>query len=68
MSQAGTQMMNWLSLAHELESDWRYDIEGLDTHHRGMNDARNVAYIIKKMLGRLGQLGPLARRIAPPSR
>lgn len=48
MSQAGAQMMNWLSLAHELQTDWRYAIEDLDTHHREMNDARNVASIIKK--------------------
>jgi hypothetical protein len=48
VSQAGAQMMNWLSLAHELQTDWRYAIEDLDTHHREMNDARNVASIIKK--------------------
>ena len=29
MSQAGAQMMNWFSVACELQRDWRNDIEGL---------------------------------------
>ncbi|MNV65983.1 hypothetical protein D3C71_1587080 [compost metagenome] len=29
MTQAGAQMMNWFSVACELQRDWRYDIEGL---------------------------------------
>ena len=31
MSQAGAQMMNWFSVACELQRDWRNDIEGLGT-------------------------------------
>jgi nicotinamidase-related amidase len=29
MTQAGAQMMNWFSVACELQRDWRNDIEGL---------------------------------------
>ncbi|MCC1790512.1 hydrolase, partial [Salmonella enterica subsp. enterica serovar Indiana] len=29
MVQAGAQMMNWFSVACELQGDWRNDIEGL---------------------------------------
>jgi hypothetical protein len=29
MTQAGAQMMNWFSVACELQGDWRNDIEGL---------------------------------------
>ena len=62
MTQAGAQMMNWFSVACELQVDWRNDIEGLgNLLSQRIPNYRNLMNSYSALAARQAQVSRIAK-------